>query len=127
MNKIIITGNLTKDPETSTTNSGVEVARFTLAVRRNFKNQNGEYEADFINCIAWRKTAELVGKFVSKGDKLGVVGRLQTRSYEAQDGSKRYVTEVIAEEIELFANKEKNDNGKEEKREYKPDDDFLPF
>lgn len=131
MNRSILIGNLTKDPETSTTNSGVEVARFTLAVKRNFKNQDGEYEADFINCVAWRKTAELVDKFVSKGDKLGIVGRLQTRSYDAQNGSKNYVTEVIAEEIEFLNNKGKEKKESEESKELSKlepiDDNDLPF
>ena len=108
MNKVILIGNLTKDPEFATTTNGVAVVRFTLAVSRKFTNDKGEREADFINCVAWRGLAENVDKYVSKGDKVAVCGTLQTRTYEAQDGSKRYATEVIADEVEFIGGK-KND------------------
>ena len=97
MNKVILTGNLTKDVELSETNSGIKVARFTLAVQRRFANADGEREADFINIIVWRTQAENCHKYLKKGSKAAVIGTLQTRNYEADDGTKRYVTEVVAD------------------------------
>ena len=105
MNKVILTGNLTKDVELSETNSGIKVARFTLAVQRRFANADGEREADFINIIVWRTQAENCHKFLKKGSKCAVVGRIQISSYEAQDGTKRYVTEVVADEVEFVGSK----------------------
>ncbi len=106
MNKTVLIGNLTRDAELSTTTNGISVARFTVAVQRKFKNANGEYETDFINCVAWRNTAENLAKYTSKGSKVGVAGSIQTRSYEAADGTKRYVTEVIADEVEFLNTKQ---------------------
>jgi len=124
MNKAILIGNLTKDPELNTTTNGVEVASFTIAVQRKFKNAQGEYEADFINCVAWRKTAEFVHKYFSKGKKIAVVGNIQTRSYDAQDGTKRYVTELVVDEVEFVESK-----GNTQEKEFTPlkDSEFLPF
>lgn len=129
MNKVILIGNLTKDPELTTTQSGISVARFTIACQRKFKNANDEYESDFINCVAWRNNAEFIHKYFKKGNKIGVVGSIQTRTYDAEDGTKRYVTEVIVEENE-FVQPKKNDGTQTE--EPKPDiqpieDDDLPF
>ena len=101
MNKVILIGNLTKDPELTTTTSGISVCRFSLAVSRRFTNSEGERETDFINIVVWRNLAENCHKFLRKGSKAAVVGNIQTRSYDAQDGSKRYVTEVVAEEVEF--------------------------
>ena len=101
MNKVILIGNLTKDPELTTTTSGISVCRFSLAVSRRFTNSEGERETDFINVVVWRNLADNCHKFLRKGSKAAVVGNLQTRSYDAQDGSKRYVTEVVAEEVEF--------------------------
>lgn len=101
MNKVILIGNLTKDPELTTTTSGISVCRFSLAVSRKFTNSEGERETDFINVVVWRNLAENCHKFLRKGSKAAVVGNIQTRSYDAQDGSKRYVTEVVAEEVEF--------------------------
>lgn len=103
MNKAILIGNLTRDPEVRTTGSGVSVCTFTIAVNRRFANQQGVREADFINIVAWRQTAELCGRYLAKGRKVAVVGSIQTRSYDAQDGSKRYVTEVVADEVEFIS------------------------
>ncbi len=103
MNKVILVGNLTRDPEVRTTGSGVSVCTFTLAINRRFVNQQGVREADFINIVTWRQQAELCGRYLSKGRKVGIVGSLQTRSYDAQDGSKRYVTEVVADEVEFLS------------------------
>ncbi|MBQ6998734.1 MAG: single-stranded DNA-binding protein [Clostridia bacterium] len=97
MNKVILMGRLARDPELRSTPNGVSVCTFALAVSRRFKNANGEYDADFINCVAWRQTAEFISKNFAKGRMLGVVGSLQTRSYD-KDGQKRYVTEVSVDE-----------------------------
>ena len=101
MNKVILIGNLTRDPELTTTTSGVSICRFSLAVQRRFTNSEGERETDFINIVVWRNLAENCHKFLRKGSKAAVVGTLQTRSYDAQDGTKRYVTEVVADEVEF--------------------------
>ena len=105
MDKVILIGNLTRNPENSTTKSGVSVCKMAVAVNRNFTNADGERECDFFNVVAWRQLAENCGKFLSKGKKIAVVGNLQTRSYETDDGSKRYVTEVMADEIEFLSPK----------------------
>ncbi len=102
MNKAILIGNLTRDPEVRTTNSGVSVCTFTVAINRRVANQQGVREADFINIVTWRQLAELCGRYLAKGRKVAVVGSIQTRSYDAQDGSKRYVTEVVADEVEFI-------------------------
>ena len=102
MNKVILIGNLTADPELRKTQSDVSVCTFRIAVQRRFTNQQGVREADFINIVTWRQTAELCARYLTKGRKCGVVGMLQTRSYEAQDGTKRHVTEVIADEVEFL-------------------------
>lgn len=101
MNKVILIGNLSRDPEYKQTNSGKGVCNFTLAVNRR-KSKEGQQEADFINCVAWEKTAELVHSYLSKGRKCGVTGQIQTRSYKAQDGSTRYVTEVLVDDVEFL-------------------------
>ena len=103
MNKVILVGNLTRDPEYRTTPSGAAVCNFSIAVQRRFANQQGVREADFINCVAWRQQADFVHRFFTKGRKIGVVGSIQTRTYDAQDGSKRYVTEVLAENVEFLS------------------------
>lgn len=109
-NKCWLTGNLTKDVEYQKTASGIDVARFTIAVNRKFKNDKGETESDFINCVAWRNNAEFANKYLHKGNRLGVIGSIQTRTYDAQDGSKRYVTEVIVDELEIYTPKSENKN-----------------
>lgn len=106
MNKAILVGNLTRDPETRTTGSGVAVTTFTVACQRRFANQQGVREADFINVVTWRQLAELCGRYLSKGRRVGVVGSIQTRSYDAQDGTKRYVTEVVADEVEFLSSRD---------------------
>ena len=103
MNKAFLVGNLTRDPELTTTANGISVCRFTIAVSRRFSNSEGEREADFLNCIAWRGLADNVAKYVKKGKKVCVVGSIQTRSYDAQDGSKRYITEVVADDVEFLS------------------------
>ncbi|MGE5558698.1 MAG: single-stranded DNA-binding protein [Bacillota bacterium] len=108
MNRIILIGRLTKDPDLRYTPSGVAVASFTLAVDRPFTNQAGERETDFINIVVWRKQAENCGNYLSKGQLAAVEGRLQIRTYEAQDGQKRWVTEVVADRVQ-FLEKKKGD------------------
>ena len=103
MNKAILIGNLTRDPEYTTTTSGVAKCTFTLAVQRRFTNAQGVREADFISIVAWRQTAELCAKYLAKGRKCAVEGSIQTRSYDAQDGTKRYVTEIIADSVEFLS------------------------
>lgn len=112
MNKIILVGRLTKDPEVRSTSAGFATANFTVAVSRNFKNKDGNYDADFLPCVAFRNTADFVAKHFKKGSLIGVEGRVQTRNYDAQDGTKRYVTEVIVENIEFVGGK--NENGSSE-------------
>ena len=99
LNRIQIIGRLTRDPELRYLSSGHPMAQFTLAVDRDFKNAAGDRDADFINCVAWRKLAEQVGQYCSRGRLVAVEGRLQTRSYETQDGSRRRVTEVIGDRV----------------------------
>ena len=106
MNKIILLGRLTRDPEIRYTQTGACVAQFTLAVDRPVKNQDGSREADFIPCVAWGKTGEAVGNYVHKGQRLLVEGRLQIRSYDAKDGSKRWLTEVIVNHGEFVERKD---------------------
>ena len=101
MNKVILIGNLAADPESRTTQSGIAQCTLRLAVQRRFANQQGVREADFFNIVCWRQTAEFCSRYLSKGRKIAVEGSLQTRSYDAQDGSKRYVTEVIADNVEF--------------------------
>ena len=105
MNKIILLGRLTKDPEVRYTSTGKAVCQFTLAVDRPFANQEGQREADFINCILWGKSAETLGNTVFKGQKIAVEGRLQVRSYDAKDGSKKWATEVICDRFEYVEKK----------------------
>ena len=101
MNKAILIGNLTRDPESRQIPSGVSCATFTVACQRRFANAQGVREADFINCVAWRQTADFALRYLTKGAKIVVEGSIQTRSYDAQDGTKKYVTEVLVDNIEF--------------------------
>jgi len=142
MNKVVLVGNLTRDPELNTTSSGISVCKFTVAVQRRFTNAEGSRETDFLPVIVWRGQAESCGKYLRKGSRVGISGSVQTRSYEAQDGTKRYTTEIIADEVEFIsgnrdnADRDSNDiEGLEPPRiskpksisELKPVDDDLPF
>lgn len=102
MNKVILIGRTTKQVETRSTSTGKQVATFTIAVDRNFKNQAGEKETDFFNVVCWRGLAETVEKYLGKGRLIAVSGRLQNRNYEAKDGTKRYITEIIASEVQFL-------------------------
>lgn len=108
MNKAILVGVICRNPEQRTTVNGTAVTSFTVAVRRRYKDADGNYQADFINCVAWRSTAEFVAKYFTKGSRIGVVGTIQTRTYDDQNGNKRYVTEVVADEVEFAGSKTQN-------------------
>lgn len=105
INNVVLVGRLTKDPDLRYTTSGTGVATFTLAVNRNFTSADGNREADFINCVIWRKPAETLANYAKKGVLIGVTGRIQTRSYDNQQGQKVYVTEVIADNFQLLESK----------------------
>lgn len=111
INRAVLTGRITKDPELRYTQSGTAVVQFTLAVDRQFKNQNGEREADFINCVIWRKSAENFANFTHKGSKIGVDGRIQTRSYENQQGNRVFVTEIIVDNFALLDSRQDSQQG----------------
>ncbi len=111
INRVVLVGRLTKDPELRYTSSNIAVVTFTLAVNRNFTTQDGRNEADFIQCVAWRKTAENVGKYVRKGSLVGVDGRIQTRNYEAQDGTRRYITEVVCDTVRFLETRGESQTG----------------
>lgn len=97
MNRVVLVGRLTKDPELRTTANGTSQTRFTLAVNRRISGQDGQRDADFISCVAWRGTAETIAKYLKKGRELAIEGRIQTGSYDAQDGTKRYTTDVVVD------------------------------
>ncbi|CCY44871.1 single-stranded DNA-binding protein [Clostridium sp. CAG:1193] len=105
MNKVVLIGRLTKDPELRYTSSNIPTVTFSLAVNRPFQNQNGVREADFINIVMWRKQAETAKKYLSKGSLIAVDGRIQTRNYDGTDGKKVYVTEVVADNFEFLESK----------------------
>lgn len=109
-NKVILIGNITKDIELKQTPSGVSVVSFTIAVNRKYKNEDGTTSTDFINCVAWRKTAEFAAQWFKKGKSIVVCGALQSRSYADNQGNKRYVTEVVADEVG-FAESKGDNNG----------------
>lgn len=105
MNTVVLIGRLTKDPELRTTASGVSVASFTLAVDRDYKDSNGNRQADFIDIVAWRQLADLCGKYLFKGNKVAIRGHLQTRVYEARDGNKRKAVEIVMDGVEFLTPK----------------------
>ncbi len=119
LNKVVLIGRLTKDPEIRYLPSGVAVTTFFLAVNRNFTNREGEREADFLPIVTWRGLAETCGKYLAKGRLVAVSGRIQTRNYETQTGERRYVTEVVADEVQFL------DWGDSSDRET-PDDNYAP-
>ena len=135
MNKVILVGNLTRDPELTETPSGVAVCRFAIAVSRDYASADGTRETDFFNITVWRGRAENCGKYLKKGNKVAVVGSLQTRSYEDKDGVKRNITDIIASEVEFLT--PKGSQGEEDApvvsaRRERPqleaiDDNQLPF
>lgn len=113
-NKVILIGNLTADPELKQTASGISACTFSIAVNRRFKDENGQNACDFINIVAWRKTAEFVNQYFSKGKPILVCGQLQTRTWTDKEGNKRYATEVVADEVSFVGS---NDNATAAKNE----------
>ena len=134
---VVLIGRLTRDVELRYTPSNVAVATFNLAVNRNFKNQDGEREADFINCVMWQKSAENLANWTRKGMLIGITGRIQTRSYENQQGQRVYVTEVVADNFQLLESRNKSANHSSMDEQMPPafensqpmdiSDDDLPF
>lgn len=132
MNKVAIVGRLTRDVESRNGDNGNAIARFSVAVNRKFKNAEGNYEADFISCVAFGKTAEFIGKYFKKGSAIGLVGRIQTGNYINNDGVKVYTTDVVAEEVEFVESKGENNNNQASATdnvsfEAVDSDDELPF
>jgi single-stranded DNA-binding protein 4 len=137
INNVVLIGRLTRDPELRYTPSNVAVATFSLAVNRNFKNQAGDYEADFISCIMWRQQAENFANWLKKGALVGITGRIQTRSYDNQQGQRVYVTEVVAESFQILEKKDNAANNASMENQIPPSfektnpmdisDDDLPF
>ena len=140
MNTVNLVGRLTKDPELRYTTSGIATVRFTIAVNRQFKTE-GQSDTDFINCVAWRKTAENLANFQKKGNLIGVDGRIQTGNYEGQDGKRVYTTDVLAESIQFYDKKSDGQNAaqqnnyqqqntkqrKEEGNPFRVEESDLPF
>ncbi len=130
MNKVILMGRLTRDAEMRQTASGTAVCGFSVAVRRRFKNTAGEYETDFINCTAWRQTAEFISKYFHKGDMIALAGSMQVRKWD-DNGTTRYATEVIADEVYFCAGKTENKSEPADTAGFgeleAEDDDDLPF
>ena len=124
INRVFLIGNVARDPEQHTTQGGINKCSFTLAVNRR-PNANGESTADFIPIVAWRQLADICGKYLTKGKKIAIVGHIQTRSYDAQDGSKRYVTEVIADELE-FCDKKRGETSEGDSAENAAADNTPP-
>ena len=112
INSVCLVGRLTRDPELKYTGNNIAVASFSLAVNRNFKDANGEREADFINCVIWRQSAENLANWAKKGALIGITGRIQTRSYENQQGQRVYATEVVAENFQML--KSRNSQGNQQ-------------
>lgn len=126
MNKVELIGRITADPELRYTQSEKAYTRFTLAVNRGFKNESGESDADFISCVAWEKRAETICKYVHKGNRIGIVGRIQTGSYDKEDGTRGYLTDVIVGELEFLESKNKDERPAPEYPEAE-DDPFSDF
>ena len=112
MNKVILIGNLTKDPEQSYTPSNICVCRFTVAVNRSYSSQNGDKQTDFLPVVCWRNQAENCAKHLKKGSKVGVSGSIQTRTYDDANGVRRYVTEIVADEVQFLSTR--NENGSDD-------------
>lgn len=128
MQEFICVGNLSKDPETGATPSGVSVCKFSIAINRNFTKKDGTRDVDFFNVVTWRNLADNCAKFLQKGNKVAIVGKLQNRQYEAKDGTKRNVTEIIAEQVEFLTPKQSEEPKKPAERELTQEEiDNLPF
>ena len=111
MNKVILIGRITKDPELRKTPQDISVVQFTIAVNRNYQNKNGERQADFINCVAWRNQADNLARYIKKGGQIAIEGNIQTRSYDDPNGVRRYITEVVCDQITFLESKKGDGNG----------------
>lgn len=120
INRVVLVGRLTRDPELTYTPNGIAKVRFTVAVNRSFSNQNGDREADFISCIAWRKQAENLANFMRKGGLLGVEGRIQTSSYEGRDGKRVFNTDIVADSVQFLEPKNRASGGGAPEPQYQP-------
>ncbi len=127
MNKVFLIGNLTKDPELNSTSNGIAYCRFSLAVSRNYSSKDGKRETDFLSIVVWRAQAENCAKYLKKGSKAAISGSIQTRSFDAQDGTKRYVTEITADEVQFLSTKSESTSNDSDFDDIKPVDDDLPF
>ena len=129
MNKVILVGRITADPEIKLTSNQTQFCNFTIAVDRRFKDANGNRQTDFINCVAWKNTAVFIQKYFHKGNRIGVVGSIQTRSYEDQNGQKRFVTEVVVDEAEFVDSQSKAEPAEEPQQDAEPKQEGgeLPF
>ena len=127
MNKVELVGRLTKDPESKLTSNQTNYCNFTIAVDRRFKDANGERQADFINCVAWRQTAEFVQKYFKKGNRIGVCGSIQTRNYEDDSGIKHYITEVLVDEAEFVESASKTEQASNGQNSVQNASEPLPF
>ena len=127
INRVVLAGRLTKDPEFRQTASGVSVTTFTLAVNRTFKNKNGEREADFINVVVFRQQAENVNNYLTKGNLAGVDGRIQSRSYENKEGQRVYVTEVLADSVQFLEPKNNQSNNQPQQQSGQAQSGNNPF
>lgn len=135
MNKVYLIGNLTRDPELSTTTSGISVCRLSIAVQRRFNNAEGTRDVDFFNVTAWRGTADNCAKFLKKGNKIAVSGSIQTRTYDKNDGTKGFSVDIIADEVEFLQSRNDNSEGgatvapqaSAPVNDLQPVDDDLPF
>lgn len=127
LNRVVLVGRLTKDPDFRTTQNGVSVATFTLAVNRNFKNKNGEQQADFINVVVFRQQAENVNNYLTKGNLAGVDGRIQSRSYENKEGQRVYVTEVLADSVQFLEPKNNQSNNQSQQQSGQAQSGNSPF
>ena len=125
INNVVLVGRLTKDCDLKYTSSGTAVGTFTLAVNRQFTNQAGEREADFINCVIWRKSAENFANFTRRGALVGITGRIQTRNYDGNDGKRVYVTEVVADNFTLLESKKDSDTQQAPRQAQKQADPFA--
>jgi single-strand DNA-binding protein len=123
INKVILSGRITKDIEVKTTPNGTNVTQFSLAVERNFAKQGEERQTDFITCVAWNKTAEFIGKFFSKGRSIVVIGQLRTRTYDDKNGVRHYVTEVFVDEAQFTFEPKQSGNGYPSEQMYAPKND----
>ena len=126
INQTVLVGRITRDPELKRTQSNISYVRFTLAVNRSFKDESGETQADFISCIAWRAQAENLARFMKQGSQIGLVGRIQTGSYESDKGT-IYTTDIVADNIQFLESKPKQDNKGNDYYEQEAPSDELPF